>query len=272
MRKSWFLRVGLLGLCIAGAIGCAAQEAPKPPRKQDAKAQPAEVIGPPAKDEAPQPPKQDGKQETPPKGKQKHPPVAKNVGNNSYPPSPPVVVWEDTAKGYGVIGMEPPEDATNDVLAKAYDDAVAVALKDANEDAVKDACDKVSKRLAKDYGDNYSPKPEDLKRRGIVGEATYFVKKMKIIGATEVATEVAMVPVKVTDDDVKYFQVKAREERSGGRMKIAGMTLAGFVALLLVGGGYLRLEEATKGYYTTLLRATALGIIGLVVGALLLLW
>jgi hypothetical protein len=40
--------------------------------------------------------------------------------------------------------------------------------------------------------------------------------------------------------------------------------LAGLVALLVVAGGYLRLEEATRGYYTTLLRAAAVAFLALV--------
>ena len=43
--------------------------------------------------------------------------------------------------------------------------------------------------------------------------------------------------------------------------------LGGVVCLLLVVGGYLRLEEATKGYYTRLLRLTAIAVlIGVGVG------
>ncbi len=42
-----------------------------------------------------------------------------------------------------------------------------------------------------------------------------------------------------------------------------GLGLAGVTALLLVAIGYLRLEEATKGYYTGLLRLSALGLLGM---------
>ena len=45
------------------------------------------------------------------------------------------------------------------------------------------------------------------------------------------------------------------------RQHCLGLGLAALVGLLLVGIGYLRLEESTKGYYTGLLRATAVGMI-----------
>ena len=40
--------------------------------------------------------------------------------------------------------------------------------------------------------------------------------------------------------------------------------LGGSVALLIVLGGYLRLEEATRGYYTRVLRLTAAGVLSAV--------
>ena len=49
-------------------------------------------------------------------------------------------------------------------------------------------------------------------------------------------------------------------------MILLGKFLAGFVAFLVAVAGYFRLEEATKGYYTTWLRVGVLGFIA-VVGA-----
>ena len=72
----------------------------------------------------------------------------------------------------------------------------------------------------------------------------------------------------VTAGQKEEMQQVAREHRMKERQGLVARVLAGLVALLLVAGGYLRLEEATRGYYTTLLRGAALVVLALV-GALL---
>jgi hypothetical protein len=62
-----------------------------------------------------------------------------------------------------------------------------------------------------------------------------------------------------------------REVRVQQRELILARVLAGVVALLLAVVGYLRLDEATKGYYTLWLRLGALGLVGGVAAALLML-
>ena len=62
-----------------------------------------------------------------------------------------------------------------------------------------------------------------------------------------------------------------REERVQQRELLLARILAGVVALLVAVVGYLRLDEATKGYYTLWLRLGALGLVGGVAAALLLL-
>lgn len=52
-----------------------------------------------------------------------------------------------------------------------------------------------------------------------------------------------------------------RQDRVGDRHLTLARILGGVLAVLLVAAGYLRLEEATKGYYTTLLRAGAIGLL-----------
>jgi hypothetical protein len=62
------------------------------------------------------------------------------------------------------------------------------------------------------------------------------------------------------------------QERQGHavvRQHVVLRVLGGVLALLLVVAGYLRLEEATRGYYTALLRVAALGVLATVVLALL---
>jgi hypothetical protein len=60
-----------------------------------------------------------------------------------------------------------------------------------------------------------------------------------------------------------------RHDSAVSRQKVLLKGLGAVLALLLVVAGYLRLEEATRGFYTGLLRAVALGILALVALALL---
>ena len=63
---------------------------------------------------------------------------------------------------------------------------------------------------------------------------------------------------------------KEREYRMQARMLWIGRILAAVVVLLIATAGYFRLEDWTKGYYTTWLRLVTLGFIGTCVAALLL--
>jgi hypothetical protein len=61
-----------------------------------------------------------------------------------------------------------------------------------------------------------------------------------------------------------------RQECMEQRQLLLARILAGVVALLVAAVGYLRLDEATKGYYTLWLRLAALGLVGAVGAALVL--
>jgi len=62
----------------------------------------------------------------------------------------------------------------------------------------------------------------------------------------------------------RQYQVKQRQDRSTLRQGVMVRVLAGLVALLAAVACYLRLEDATKGYYTTLLRLAAVAFVTLV--------
>jgi hypothetical protein len=64
------------------------------------------------------------------------------------------------------------------------------------------------------------------------------------------------------------YQADQREVRATARQGMLAKVLAGVVALLVAVAGYLRLEDATKGYYTTLLRLAAVAFVVLVVAAI----
>ncbi len=62
----------------------------------------------------------------------------------------------------------------------------------------------------------------------------------------------------------QIYQAKQRQDRAAHRQGVLARVLGGLVAFLAVVACYLRLEDATKGYYTTLLRLAALGLVALV--------
>jgi hypothetical protein len=68
----------------------------------------------------------------------------------------------------------------------------------------------------------------------------------------------ASVEVQLTPSFLEEVKRQIRELRVHERHWVLARILAGLVVLLLVLGGYLRLEEATRGYYTQALRVTAL--------------
>jgi hypothetical protein len=74
------------------------------------------------------------------------------------------------------------------------------------------------------------------------------------------------VTLKVGVDADKFAAIfnHQRDERSRDRMMGLGRMLAIVVAFLATVSGYLRVEEATKGYYTTWLRVGAIGFVGAV--------
>jgi len=65
-------------------------------------------------------------------------------------------------------------------------------------------------------------------------------------------------------DEEKVYQVQQRQKWAHERQGQLAQILVGVVALLAAVAGYLRLEDATKGYYTTWLRLAAVTFLGLV--------
>jgi hypothetical protein len=73
-------------------------------------------------------------------------------------------------------------------------------------------------------------------------------------------------------EEVRKVQEKAKEGVVRQREFLAGLVLAGLVVVLLVVASYIKLEEATRGYYTLLLRLAAGGVVLLTVVGLTLLF
>jgi hypothetical protein len=76
--------------------------------------------------------------------------------------------------------------------------------------------------------------------------------------------------VPVTPEVKNFLAQKERERRVQERMFWLGRVLAGLIVLLAAAALYFRLDDWTKGYYTTWLRLAALGFITTGVLALLL--
>ena len=75
---------------------------------------------------------------------------------------------------------------------------------------------------------------------------------------------VATYQVGLTPDYLQEAARFARHQQMSDRHQIAARVLVGLVALLLVVTSYLRLEEASRGYATTMLRAAAVAALGAV--------
>jgi|SRR5579875_842181 hypothetical protein len=126
----------------------------------------------------------------------------------------------------------------------------------AQRDALKSAC----AWLKNQSGLDWSPDPEYLLTHNMVQFGEPEDKKFEE-PMLEGVWKVVKMQLTITDDQVRDFQKQAQHQRMKERQKQALLILLGAMGLLGVVGGYLRLEEATKGYYTRLLRIAAIGIL-----------
>jgi hypothetical protein len=78
----------------------------------------------------------------------------------------------------------------------------------------------------------------------------------------------ARAEVVLKDEYLQELTKQVQQERVQQRQGLLARVLAGLLVLLVVVGGYLRLEEATRGYYTSLLRLAALAVVGATAGVL----
>jgi hypothetical protein len=133
------------------------------------------------------------------------------------------------------------------------------SVKDAETDALERACDWLAAKA--DLG--WKPTPEFLRDKGMVRFSEPTEKEFEKAGPMKVVT----LQLEITADQVREMQKQARQEHMTSRQLLLARVLGGVVCLLIVVGGYLRLEEATKGYYTRLLRLAAITLlIGVSVG------
>lgn len=147
----------------------------------------------------------------------------------STPAEPKKVVIHEEFKGYGLT------------------------QKDAEADALKTACDWLTAQAKL----GWTPSPDYLREKGMVEFGRPTEEEFEKSGLLKVVTA----QLNINAAQTREIQTQARQERMESRHRSSLLVLAGVVGLLLVVGGYLRLEEATKGYYTRLLRLAAVSIL-----------
>jgi len=139
---------------------------------------------------------------------------------------------------------------------------------DAKDLALEDARRWVEEYVTGHYGTNGPVAVEDLSRHQMVRVEDH-VQEVDL-GRGERAQAVR-VRVELTPSYLREVEDHAHQQRVEQRHLLTARVLGGLVVLLMVGVGYLRLEEATRGYYTTLLRLAALGLVALAGAGLLVL-
>jgi hypothetical protein len=133
---------------------------------------------------------------------------------------------------------------------------------DTDKDAEENALEQARSWLA-DQGDFGKAGVEYLKRHKMVQQlGKPSTENLPVSGKLKKVE----VQLRVTHAQADELYRIGREERMRPRHLLFARLLGGFLALVLVCGGYLRLEEATRGYYTLLLRAAAVALL-LLVGA-----
>jgi hypothetical protein len=122
----------------------------------------------------------------------------------------------------------------------------------------------VEKYLGAKYGDvGWTPSSDFLTHEGVVrldAPQDVMVEGEKHIKVTA-RIELSPHHLEKMQEEVNKVQANAKEGVIWQRLLLAARILAGLVVLALVVAAYIRLEEATRGYYTVLLRLTAGGVV-----------
>jgi len=150
-------------------------------------------------------------------------------------------------------------------------DGFGTSANAAKERALVHAQERVEQLLQERYRETNWKLPEELL-------ATDFLTRYGVVqaqgepklapGLGDEKAMVARYKVELTRDYLQAVQRVAREQRVQDRHLILARVLGGLVALLLVLAGYLRLEDMTRGYATTMLRVAAFSLVALAGGAL----
>jgi|SRR5579875_888804 len=133
----------------------------------------------------------------------------------------------------------------------------------ARKDALNNACNWLKQHPYSDL--DWSPDPDYLLDHKMVQfnalEDKRFEEPMGLMKMVKMQLD-------ITDSQDRDIRKQAQQLHVKERQKQALLVLLGAMGLLGVVGGYLRLEEATKGYYTRLLRIAAITLLVILVAGL----
>jgi hypothetical protein len=154
-----------------------------------------------------------------------------------------------------------------DVVIKEEFQGIGLTPKDAEAHALERACD----WLAANTNLGWTPTPEFLREKGMVrfvGEPSEQAFEVAKGFAKDGKMKTVTMQLEITAGQAREIQKQAQHQRMKERQKLSLLVVLGMVCLLGVVGGYLRLEEATKGYYTRWLRLAAVGVLLVIVAGL----
>ena len=158
-------------------------------------------------------------------------------------------------------------EAIDSALQTAADDIAAYLLEQKPKLTWQQHISYVREHLLADISQASNPSSKDWSR-GQIGNHTILVKKGDLGVAGEPFTYQVRLQVVVKSDDVDRLRKAEQDRREAQRPEIVkhrqlwlGKILLGVVALLTAITGYIRLENATKGYYTGWLRLGLVGVL-----------
>jgi hypothetical protein len=142
-------------------------------------------------------------------------------------------------------------------MVEGYGQTEEDAIEVAEDKAVKWIKEELDRRFGKAF---WMLDVDKLRDDGILSKPTLLPSRPTSLGSRfQAQIQVTLTPAFLAD-----MRETGRSLRMPERHLVVGRVLIGVVALLLVVMGYLRLEDATRGYYTRVLRLGALAVLTLV--------
>jgi hypothetical protein len=180
------------------------------------------------------------------------------------PPAPPAVV---TARSQTLaVGRKPrPKVTADDLNTVVWHDRVKSKPMLDDEVAWEAVLDDARCRLTHDLWLSHPPTRDWVRQR--------VVKDAKIVPGPEIdavtPTVQLTLDLELTREAWRELAEAERQVRVQDRMETMGRVVALLTVLLGAVAGYVRLDEATKGYYTGRLRLVALALVGVASAAIL---
>jgi hypothetical protein len=183
------------------------------------------------------------------------------AGKDNKQPVPAAPTFSKEVEG---IAQASEKEAIDRALEKAAEDVADYLKEQKSRLEWKQDAGYVRDHLLGDVRDPSSPEWS----RQQFGTHTILVKKGEFGVGGEPFTYQVRLQVVVKSDDVDRLRKAEQERREALRPEVVkqrqlwlGKILLGFVALLTGITGYIRLEDATKGYYTAWLRLGLVGVL-----------